>query len=53
MPYQYETVHIREGTARYISKLERRVHRLLHNNKYRPELLFKGETECFVNKLPN
>jgi len=47
LPYKYEIIHIRTGTARYISQLEHRVHRLLRSSKYRPVIPFKGNTECF------
>lgn len=48
LPYNYDVTHIRTGTAKHISILEYRVHRLLRSRRYTPILSFKGDTECFL-----
>ena len=47
LPYKWTTIKVIEGEARYISELEHEYHLLLKDHKYRPEIPFGGQTECF------
>jgi len=54
MPYEYEVVKIIEGSARHISELEHKIHRVSKEYRYFPLLPFGGETECLAKVLiPN
>lgn len=49
MPYDYEVIKVIESKidARYISELERKLQNVFIINKYKPEISFGGQTECF------
>lgn len=46
MPYEWTLIKVIEGSAKYISELERTL--LKQNNKYIPKVPFSGQTECFA-----
>lgn len=47
LPYEYEVLLIKEGSARFISELEQTYHSALHAEQYTPKLPFGGQYECF------
>lgn len=47
MPYKWKLLYTENGSAKYISKLEREYHFNCINNIYIPKLPFNGYTECF------
>lgn len=51
-PYDWQTVHVIEGSARAISELETFLHKEYQDHKYIPNLAFAGNTECF-SELPD
>jgi hypothetical protein len=52
MPYNYELIHSHYGEAGYIFDLEKELHRIYKNYKYKPNIKFQGHTECFNLDLP-
>lgn len=50
LPYKFEVLYTKIGEAREISDLERVMQKENKKYKYRPNLSFRGEYECF-NKL--
>lgn len=53
LPYSYTTLYSIEDNADYIHKLEARVHALLKEHHYTPQLEFKGSVyECFTTIKP-
>lgn len=49
MPYNWELLHTKEGSAEYIRDLEKVFHSKLKPNKYLPNIAFGGQFECFTN----
>ena len=47
MPYEYEILDTIEGSAKYISDLERKMHQDNKDKSYIPRIFFKGFSECF------
>jgi len=47
LPYNYKIIKIIEGSAKYISDLEKKLQIKHDKYKYKPRILFKGYTECF------
>ena len=45
--YSYEVIHLIVGDGGYIWDLEKTLHRLLKEEKYKPKIFFEGHTECF------
>lgn len=52
LPYEYQTLYLIEGGAEFVFNLERRLHNLLKQDKYKPSKWFAGETECFTTIKP-
>lgn len=48
MPYKWKVLSIRQGSAKYISELERSLQKQVWKYKYKPKLPFSGQTECFT-----
>ena len=54
MPYDYEIIKIiKNDDANFISKLEKRLHKIYKKFQYNPKLKFAGMTECFSHLIPN
>lgn len=51
MPYNYSVVSELIGDAGYIYDLENKEHRRHYHLKYKPNISFAGETECFTKLL--
>lgn len=51
MPYEWELLSSKEGSARYISELEVSLHTKYKNNKYSPKIPFGGQYECFTKDI--
>lgn len=47
MPYNYEVVFFASGLSDFIWSIERKMHMLNRKNKYKPNIYFAGDTECF------
>ena len=47
MPYEYDIIKIYEGDAYIMSNLECVLQKLNKLNKYKPELSFGGQHECY------
>lgn len=47
MPYKFEIIKVIEGTSREISELEKKLQKLNKDYKYIPNILFKGNNECY------
>lgn len=47
LPYEYEVLCIKEGSARFISELEKSIHSEIKENKHCPSIEFGGMHECF------
>jgi rubrerythrin len=47
MPYEWELILTKEGSAQYISDLENSLHALNKQHKYTPKLPFGGQYECY------
>jgi len=47
IPYEYEVILVKEGSALFISQLEQKIHNKLKKYKYTPTKIFTGSTECF------
>lgn len=47
IPYNWKTVKVFEGNAKYISELEDELHMKYKEHKYVPIKKFSGSTECF------
>lgn len=52
MPYDFDVVRMIEGEAGFIWDMERAVHRIMKDLRYKPRVSFAGETECF-SIVPN
>ncbi len=50
LPYTYEVLLVIRGSARYVSELEHKLHKLNKKHKYIPKIKFNGMYECF-NKI--
>lgn len=50
LPYNYKVLEIIEGSAFYISKLEKKLHNRYKHDRYIPQITFGGMTECFNEK---
>lgn len=48
-PYSYKIIDIVESNPFHIFKLEKKLHKQLKDNKYKPLCGFIGSTECFHN----
>lgn len=48
IPYDYEVLDVVEGSARFISELEKTLHKELKPYEYTPIKSFKGASECFT-----
>lgn len=48
--YKHEVLKVIQGDARYIWRLEKRVHSFYRKYKYTPKKWFKGHTECYKIK---
>jgi len=48
MPYEWKLLHSVEGSAKYISELEIKLHNQYKENKYYPKIPFGGQYECFA-----
>lgn len=49
MPYKYKIVNLYIGDSKEVSKMEHNLQKLNKNNKYIPNIKFKGMHECFTN----
>lgn len=47
LPYEYEVLLVKEGSARFISELEQTWHTLYKTEQYIPKQSFGGQYECF------
>lgn len=47
LPYNYEVIKEIKGNPEYIYKLEKSLHYVYKEFKYKPLISFSGETECF------
>lgn len=47
LPYNYEVIKIIKGSAKIISKLENKLHKMHLDYYYEPKLYFEGSGECF------
>lgn len=47
MPYEYKVVTLIKFNSGFSWDLERQIHRVLRDFKYRPSVEFRGDTECF------
>lgn len=52
LPYSYETIYEYKCDAGCVWDLEKEHHKQYKSNKYLPETLFQGYTECFNTSLP-
>lgn len=52
MPYRFDEIYSIDGEAGYIYDLEVRLHSLLKPYLYKPEISFRGYTECFTTIKP-
>lgn len=52
MPYDFDVIRVIEGEAGFIWDMERAVHRIMKDLRYKPRVSFAGETECF-SIVPN
>lgn len=52
MPYDFDVIRMIEGEAGFIWDMERAVHRIMKDLRYKPRVSFAGETECF-SIVPN
>lgn len=52
MPYEYSVECVIDGEAGYIYDLEVKLHLLLKNKSYEPNIKFRGYTECFTTIKP-
>ena len=48
IPYEYEVLEVKEGSARFISTLEFQIQEALKDKKYKPVKMFCGMAECFI-----
>lgn len=49
MPYGFEVIANASGEARFIFNLEKQIHKILKETKYKPNIKFAGYTECFLS----
>jgi len=47
MPYNFKVLVIIKDNADYIYNLEKKLHQLQKEYRYKPEIAFAGNTECF------
>ena len=47
IPYEYEVIAVKEGSARFVSEAEKDLHQQLKDYKYTPTKRFNGASECF------
>lgn len=52
MPYGFDEVYSIDGEAGYVYDLEVRLHSLLKPYLYKPDISFRGYTECFATTKP-
>ena len=52
IPYQWKLIKTIEGSAKYISTLERTLQNNYTKYKYNPQINFAGNTECFQMNIP-
>lgn len=53
LPYEYEVLKEIKGSSLFVFDKEKELHNLYYNFKYKPNLSFLGETECFnISILP-
>ncbi len=52
MPYDFEVIKIIRYEAGFVWDMERVIHRLMKDFRYKPRVSFAGETECF-SIVPN
>lgn len=53
MPYNWEVVNIFEGNSKFVSTLESNLHKKFKDEKYKPNLNFDGDGECFYISVKN
>lgn len=52
MPYKYSMVYLIQDNAQFIFDIELQLQALNKDNRYKPNISFKGQTECFTTIKP-
>lgn len=52
LPYSFQQLYVITGGGGFIYDIEKRLHSLLKNFSYQPNIKFGGETECFTTIEP-
>jgi hypothetical protein len=48
IPYSFDVIKIIHGNSGYIHDLEHRIKRIRRGSEYKPNIVFKGDTECYI-----
>lgn len=51
LPYKYEILKEIKNSAEIIYDKEKELHKKFYNYKYKPQISFAGETECFTTEI--